>query len=210
MTTTPKTRRGLRMVLAAAMTGIMAMAGGCAKRTESSRPAAADAPAAAASPQTPSVAPAPTSAPASASESTSTSWLSVDDQVREAVFRHLFVHNESGMKDSAQVYFLAIDEGGGKRRDPSPALMARFARQKPRVEPVSRADISFEKGAVHRETGERGLVFRVAAIKRVSDDVVEVEGGYYEGNLSASGTLFRVERNAGVWIVTSEKMQWIA
>ena len=185
------------------MTGMIAMAGGCAKRTEPARPDAA------ATPTTPAT-PSGASASAPASESTSTSWLSVDDQVREAVFRHLFIHNASGMKDSAQVYFLAIDEGGGKRRDPSPALMARFARQKPRVEPVSRADISFEKGAVHRETGERGLVFRVGAIKRVSDDVAEVEGGYYEGNLSASGNLFRVERNAGVWIVTSEKMQWIA
>lgn len=191
-------RRILLMVVAAAMTGTIAMAGGCAKRTTPSRPAAA------AAPEAPSV------ASASDSAATSTSWLPIDDQVREAVFRHLFTHNESSVKDRALVYFLAIDEGGGKRRDPSPALMAQFARQRPRVEPVSRADISFEKGAVHRDTGERGLVFRVSANKRVSDDVVEVEGGYYEGNLSASGNLFRVERKAGVWIVTDEKMQWIA
>lgn len=141
--------------------------------------------------------------------SAASSALSVDDQVREAVFKHLFKQNASGMKERAAFYFLSLGDSD-KPQDPSPALMARFAEHRPRVEPVSRARISVEEGIRHRETGEKGIVFRVTAIKRVSDDVMEVEGGYHEGTLSASGNVFRVERKNGVWVVTDDKMQWIA
>lgn len=197
---TSMTRRIVLMAMAVAMSAMMAASSGCAKRTEPSRPSSAtDATGATGA----------TGAPEAPAD-TSGAWLSVDDQVREAVFKHMFTHNASGMKDRAGVYFLAIDEGGGKRRDPSPALMARFAAQRPRVEPVSRADISFDQGVIHRQTGERGILFRIGAIKRVKDDVVEVEGGYHEGNLSASGNVYRVERIAGVWVVTGDKMEWIA
>jgi hypothetical protein len=39
---------------------------------------------------------------------------------------------------------------------------------------------------------------------------VDVEGGYYEGNLSSSGNFYRVERKAGVWVVTDDKVQWVS
>jgi hypothetical protein len=196
------TRRILRVAIAAAMTGMMgiaAMASGCAARTEPSSPAAG----------------APTSvsdaaAPAPAASNAAASTLSDDDQVREAVFRYLFTHNASGSKDRAAVYFLALGDGDEKQRDPSAALMARFAGHQPPVEPVSRARVGQFEGARHRGTGKSGIVFRISAIKRVSDDVVDVECGYYEGNLSASGEIYRVERKAGVWVVTEAKMQWIA
>jgi hypothetical protein len=193
------TRRILLAATAAAMTvmAMMAMASGCATRTEPSRPA----PAAATGTRSGST--------AAASASASVSTLSVDDQVREAVFRHLFAHNGSGSRDRAAVYFLSLGDVD-KPQDPSPALMARFAQHRPRVEAISRARVGFEEGVRHRDTGERGLVFGVNTIKRVSDDVVEVEGGYYEGNLSASGNFYRVERKAGVWVVTDDKMQWVS
>ena len=97
-----------------------------------------------------------------------------------------------------------------KPRDPSPELMARFAGHKPRVEPVSHARVSFDEGVRHRDTGEQGIIFRITSLKRFSENVMEAEGGYYVGNLSASGNVFRVERIAGVWVVTGDKMEWIA
>jgi hypothetical protein len=207
------TRHIRLLTFAVAMTGTIAVSWGCAKKTPSSRPAGA---AAAAAPETPSAASPPTASPSTASPSTSapdapssTPWLTVDDQVREAVFRHLFTHNASGMKDSAPVYFLSVGEAD-KPRDPSPELMARFAGHKPRVEPVSHARVSFDEGVRHRDTGEQGIIFRITSLKRVSENVVEAEGGYYVGNLSASGNVFRVERIAGVWVVTGDKMEWIA
>jgi hypothetical protein len=198
------TRRILAATVAAiaAMTGMAAITSGCAMRTEASRPAAA-------APDTSSGAAASASG-ASASASDSASALSDDDQVREVLFRLLFKENASAMKDRAPIYFLAVADGLGKQRDPSSALMARFAGHRPRVERVSRAKVSSEEGARHRETGDPGLIFHVGLITRVSDDVVEAECGYYEGNLSASGGIYRVERKAGVWVVTGAKMQWIA
>lgn len=190
------TRRILLVAIAAAMTGMMAMTCGCARRTEPSRPA-------------PAAAPETTSVGSASVGSASAATLSIDDQVREAVFRHLFTHNASGMKDRAAVYFLSLGEVD-KSQDPSSALIARFAQHRPRVEAVSHARVSLDEGVRHRETGEQGLVFRVTAIKRVSDDVVEVEGGYYEANQSSSGNIYRVERKAGVWVVTDDKMQWIS
>jgi hypothetical protein len=198
------TRRIMLAATAVAMTAMIAMASGCAKRTDPSRPGAA---AGAAAPETASAASG--SGSASTSAAASTSELSADDQVREAVFRHLFTHNSSGMKDRAAVYFLSLAEIG-KSKDPSPALMARFAQQEPRVEAVSRARVSPDEGVRHRDTGEPGLVFRVTAIKRVSDGVVDVECGYYEGNMSSSGNTYRVERKSGVWVVTDAKMEWIS
>jgi hypothetical protein len=195
-------RRILLVAMAVAMIGMIAPASGCAKHPQPSRPAAA-------APDTRSGEAASTSGAAPSTSDVAAATLSVDDQVREAVFRHQFKHNASGIKDRAAVYFLAIDEHG-KRRDPSPALMARFAQHRPRVEAVSRASGSFDEGVRHRETGEQGILFHVKAIKPVRDGVVEVEGGYYEGNLSSSGNFYRVERKAGVWVVTDDKMEWIA
>jgi hypothetical protein len=191
------TRRILLMAMAAAIAGMTVTATGCAKRTQPSSPAAA-------APDT------PPDADASASDADA-SALSVDDQVREALFRYLFEHNESGSKDSAKVYFLAIVDERGKQQDPSREFLARFAGHRPRVEPVSRmaSNATFE-GVRHRETGDRGLLFHVGAITRVSDDAVEVEGGYYEANLSASGGTYLVERKDGVWVVTKPKMIWVA
>jgi hypothetical protein len=188
------TRRILRVAIAAAIAGMMATASGCAKRTQPASPAAA----------------APDARPdagASASD-TDASALSVDDQVREALLRYLFEHDGAQAKDWARVYFLATVADG--KRDPSPALMQRFASHRPRVERASLADISFDKGAVHRYTREQGVVFTVVALKRLSDGAVEAECEYYAGNLSASGATYRVERKNGVWIVMQPKMIWVA
>lgn len=216
------TRRILRVTMAAAIAGMMSTASGCAKHPQPASPAAAapdkpDTPDAPAKPDTPATpdknpgaAASASGAPPSSSDAAAAA-LSVDDQVREALFRYLFEHNESGSKDSAKVYFLAIVDEGGKQRDPSREFLARFAGHRPRVEPVSRmaSNGTFE-GVRHRETGDRGLLFHVGAITRMGDDAVEVEGGYYEANLSASGGTYLVERKDGVWVVTKPKMIWIA
>jgi hypothetical protein len=132
--------------------------------------------------------------------------VSFEDQVREAVFRYLFKSEDPDK--IAEVYFVAILDGD-KQRDASPALMKRFTGHRPRVVPASSAKVGFE-GAVQRDTGASGIVFHVGAIKRVSEDVLEVEAGHYTGNLSASGGTYRVERKDGVWVVTKWLAGWVA
>lgn len=191
----------LRVAMMAAITGIIAAASGCAKRAEPSRPAAA-APDTGSDPQTPASGVAAASADAAPA-------LSADDQVRDALFRYLFAHDGANAQQFGSIYFLGVMEKG-KRRDPSRALMRRFAGHRPRVERASLADFSGGIGAVHRYTGEQGVVFTVGEIKRVSDDEVEAECEYYAGNLAASGGTYTVVRKDGVWVVMKPKTLWVS
>ncbi len=165
---------------------------GCA----SPRPAAApvEAPPVHTSLQTPTVAP-----PVEAYE---------EDDLREAVFRHLFEHNASGLQRAAKVFCLQAE---GKR-DPSPELLRRFEGNEPRVKMVSLCTFVHgrARGGVRDETGAPGLIFRVDSIKRTGPDTAVVEGGYFEAGLSASGNIYELARESGRWVVKKDTMRWIS
>lgn len=151
----------------------------------------------------------------------------VAEDISEAVFRHQFRHNASALQQSAKAYYLAFttvdddprhEPGGfenlirrctiailGEERDPSPGLMRRFSGRKPPVRKVSEcnADVS---GVTDKRTGEAGLVFRVGRIRSLDKNSVEVLGGYFEGGMSSSVNLYRVERKNGRWRVTNDKL----
>jgi hypothetical protein len=131
-----------------------------------------------------------------------------DDDIREAVFRHLFEHNASGQQRAAKVYCLQIE---GKA-DPSPELLLRFEGNKPPVKRASLCTFSHgsARGAVQDETGAPGLIFRVDSIQRTGPDSAVVEGGYFEAGLSASGNIYELARESGRWIVTKDTMRWIS
>ncbi len=50
-------------------------------------------------------------------------------------------------------------------------------------------------------SSRRGLLFYISEIRWLSESEVEVEGGYYEAGLSASGNTYHLSRNRGSWIV---------
>jgi len=125
--------------------------------------------------------------------------------VAEAVLRHQFDHNASGAQRNADYFFIFLEKG-----DPPPALLARFANEKPPVLPASLATSSAFEGVKHKESGGRGLIFRISSIKWLDANTAEVEGGYYEAGLSSSGNVYRVERRSGKWSVTKDEMQWIS
>lgn len=114
--------------------------------------------------------------------------------VVECVYRYQFEHNASGAQQKARAYFL---EYFGD--DPPVALLARFAGHRPHVDKASR----FEMG--------KGLLFKVNAVKRADETRLHVEGGYFEGGLSASGCRYVVEKgDDGRWMVTKKVMRWIS
>ncbi len=113
--------------------------------------------------------------------------------IAEAVFRFQFGNNASGVQRKAPGYYLELFKA-----DPDAGFLARFKNNEP---PVGKAS-DFKQG--------QGLIFRVDKIKLVGKDRVEVEGGYYEGNLSASGVTFTVERKDGRWTVTNARRSWIS
>lgn len=133
------------------------------------------------------------------------------DDIREAVFRHQFVHNASGLQQSAAVYFLALRNPATKQsEDPSDAFMERFAAHIPRVAKISDVQSSRGAGVRDKHTGEHGLIFSIRAVRWLSAESVEVNGGYYEAGESASGNTYRLTKKSGHWVVQSDKMNWIS
>jgi hypothetical protein len=128
------------------------------------------------------------------------------DDIREVVFRWQFDHNASRQNRNPEVYFLAVGE---KDRDPSAVFMKRFTGNKPPLRRASQCRKS-TRGVFDKKTGERGLVFRVERIEWKSDSQVDVDGGYYEDGMSASGNTYTVQKTKGKWKVTNDEMHWIS
>ena len=133
------------------------------------------------------------------------------DDIREATFRYQFVKNASGQQQNAQVYFLSVIAAAKKEaEDPSDEFMKRFAGQKPRVAKASESRSSMEDGVRDKKTGEKGLSFLVGELRWKSDTEVEVDGGYYEAGLSASGNTYFLRKKRGKWIAERDVMHWIS
>jgi len=113
--------------------------------------------------------------------------------VCEAVFRYQFGHNASAAQQRAKAYFLSV-----RGNDPPAGFLRRFEKHTPTV----RRGSQFRQGA--------GLRFRIGSFKWTGENTAEVEGGYYEGNLSASGNTYRVEKTNAGWKVTGRIMSWIS
>ena len=132
------------------------------------------------------------------------------DDIREATFRHQFAKNASGLQQSAKVYFLSVIEPIKKQRgDPADEFMVRFAGHHPRVAKASTADSSALTGVQDKQTGEPGLIFHLGGIRWISDDAVEVDGGYYEASESAAGNTYYLAKQNGKWLVERDEMHWI-
>jgi hypothetical protein len=114
--------------------------------------------------------------------------------IAEATYRYQFEHDGFAQTNkNVPAYFLDLF-----CTDPTPAFLARFQNNKP---PVRRGSL-FAQGD--------GLRFRVDCIQRISDTEVQVGGGYYAGNLSASGNTYTVELEDGRWVVTGDSLNWIS
>jgi hypothetical protein len=130
-----------------------------------------------------------------------------EDDIREAVFRWQFDHNVSGQQKKAKVYFLSVGDNYG---DPSDEFIKRFADNKPPVRKRSECTADAGKGVLDKKTGGQGLIFNVTRIQWKSDTEVEVEGGYYEAGLSASGNTYTLKKDKGKWQVTKDKLDEIS
>jgi hypothetical protein len=135
-----------------------------------------------------------------------TAKLKAEEDIQEATFRYQFLHNASGLKQNAQFYFLSLGE---KNADPSDEFMKRFAGHKPVAKKRSQST-GGAGGIKDKETGGSGLIFTVSKIKWVSETEVEVEGGYYEAGLSASGNTYYLKKEKEKWAVTKDVMHWIS
>ncbi len=129
----------------------------------------------------------------------------VKADIRFALANFIIENNASGGQQNVEYYFLKIDGG-----DPSEDFIARFADRKPAVLPASLAEASADKGVLHKETKERGLIFSIDKIEWVSDTEVKVSWGYYEAGLSASGNTATLKLEGKGWTVINDQMHWIS
>lgn len=120
----------------------------------------------------------------------------------ETVFRYML--DQYGGR-TANVY-LSLDEG----KDPPPALLSRFDQPASRVLAASMSEIARDSSVIHKKSGKRGILLTIWAVQRVDDQTMDVFGGYYIGNLGAEGSVYRVTKTDGKWIVQSCKQQWIS
>ena len=62
-----------------------------------------------------------------------------------------------------------------------------------------------------KRTGQRGRLFRVGSIRRISETEYEGEGGWYKHGLAARQTYYRlVRRNEDTWFIEETRTLWIS
>lgn len=125
--------------------------------------------------------------------------------IYEAVFRHQFGCKASPTQHSAGSYFIQIQGA-----DPTDTFIQRFSAQTSPVKRASEARHARNSGIYDRQTGKMSLIFELGAIRWIGKNSVEVEGGYYEGNLSSSGNTYRLIRQGNKWKVSKDTMNYIS
>jgi hypothetical protein len=127
--------------------------------------------------------------------------------IMESVFRYLFEHNRSVLTERHQVeyFFLRVD-----KLNPPPELLSRFAGHVPPVEKASASESDIRYGVRDIKTHGRGIILDIRSVRWIDDDTVDVEGGYVEASLSASGDTYRVERRQGKWVVVNDTLHWVS
>jgi hypothetical protein len=124
-------------------------------------------------------------------------------EILEAIFRHQFLNNASGGQGTVAAFCLKQGHW-----DLPSAFLNRFKQVMPPVRAASACE--FREGHyVEKSTGRHALVFYVSELK-CGRETCEAMGGYQEGNLSASGNIYRIERRNGSWTVTGDQRVWIS
>ncbi len=132
--------------------------------------------------------------------------LSVEDQVREAVFRYQFEVSASGLGNDASAYNLGLGHGD----DRSAELLAGFEGHVPAIRPLCASEP--EPGTaqvVDRGTGTPGPAFLITDVRLLDDREAEVDAEYQEASESAAGSTYRVVKANGQLRVEEARRHWI-
>jgi hypothetical protein len=127
----------------------------------------------------------------------------------EALYRHQIANNASGGQRNVALFCLGAGTNPDRLSDPPAALLARFSGHKPPAKGVSACRWN-DIGWADRATGAQAIVHYVTELSCSSATRCTARGGYLEGNLSASGNRYELERRSGRWQVTADTMEWIS
>lgn len=131
--------------------------------------------------------------------------IASERDICEAVFRYQFTHNASGQQTNAGVFFLSMTNA-----DPDDSFMNRFAGDTPPVKKASLASSDTRTIVMDPETKANGLILQIENIRWITEEKVEVDGGYFEAGDSSSGNTYYLEKQKGRWIVIKDGMHWIS
>lgn len=123
----------------------------------------------------------------------------------ESIFLFQFNNNHSSLQSRADVYYIAIEDD----QDPDSTLLDRFAEHLPPVMALSKADRSTSR-IINPESGKEALIFRIRKLEFESPTTATINGGYFEGPLSASFVTMKAECSAGSWHIEKLKPQKIS
>lgn len=126
----------------------------------------------------------------------------------EALYRHQIRSDAGGQQDVALIC-LGTGSNSQQLADPSDSVLARFRGHRPPVKGVSACRWT-DTHWTDRATGGRAIVHYIAEISCRSPLHCTARGGYLQGNLSASGNRYVLERKKDGWQVTSDRMEWIS
>lgn len=116
-----------------------------------------------------------------------------EENIRELMFRHQI--EEESKSEGTAVFFLSC----GKDADPSDEFVQRFA-DMPSVRKLSQGNKRGD-GVTDKKTGERGIILDVHRIEWINNAEVKVGVGTYTWSWGQSGSICRVVRENGGWIV---------
>ena len=131
--------------------------------------------------------------------------------VEEAVYRQQFTEHAPGATAGSVTFCLARTTETEELpwTDPPESLLRRFATHSPSVKKVSLCELDL-RGDRDPATGRPAIIFRVAPLSWLSDTEVDLNGGYHQNGLSASGQTYQVRYANGRWTVTEVVWRWIS
>ena len=128
-------------------------------------------------------------------------------QIQQAVLRYQFEHNASASR--AAIFCIAISDG--KTNVDAPAKLTQSLNDAThKVVKSSDCNQNEGHGVTERSSGKLALMLNLGQVKWLAPDEVEVDGGYYEASLSASGNTYRLKNVSGVWRVLKDDLNWIS
>ena len=151
-------------------------------------------------------APAPPAAPvplAAASSGT------LDLDLAEAVFRHLFGTAGRPISEPIAAYCIATGATNATIGDPPLELVRRLANVRPAVKPYS-ACASGADNITDRASGGYAILYKLSDIACADADHCTVLGGYAANSANGRGSRYQLERRSGQWRVTGEQIMVVA
>lgn len=123
-----------------------------------------------------------------------------------ATFRYMFANNASAARSNVASYCIGTGTAPALT-DPDPELLAALSDVRPKVVPASACKAGVR--AVDA-SGQPVLIFNLRTVQCDGLDNCLFQGGYYEGNISASGGNYRARWIDGKWQIVPEGPQAIS